>query len=116
MLELDIKNQNLKELPKLGNKLINLDCSENELTTLEGLPDSLVLLLCQHNQLRDLSWLSKNLKVIFINYNPIESLDGLWNFEGSLDTIYFNQDYLKDEIKTYCKVKNCQAYYKGSYL
>ena len=93
----------LKSLPELPEDLDILDCDNNFLK--EDLPNSIWWLSCNENKISSLTDLPLNLKRLFITGNPLVDISGIWKCKY-LSVIWFDQENLYDEIKTFCSVNN----------
>tara|TARA_Y100000588_G_C14066620_1_gene843896 strand:- start:19 stop:870 length:852 start_codon:yes stop_codon:yes gene_type:complete len=93
LIELNIKNNNLTELPELPDSLINLYCRLNKLTSLRTLPSSLQCLDCSYNKLTSLPTLPSSLQCLDCSYNNLTSFSNV-QLPKSLKDLFFSNNEL----------------------
>jgi hypothetical protein len=84
VIELDLSNQELTELPDLilYTNLKILKCNYNKLTNLDNLPPTLTELHCFNNAITNLDNLPPSLQILYCNNNPL-----IYDFEPTLENI-----------------------------
>ena len=71
---LDCRAKNIEYLPELPKTLINLDCGVNNLKELPELPDNLIELRCYQNQIEKLPKLPEKLIILICEYNNLTKI------------------------------------------
>ena len=104
IIELDVSNKNLSELPDISRftKLQKLSCYNNQITQLDNLPNSLEELYCDNNQITQLDNLPNSLQRLFCTNNQITQLDNLPNL---LQTLFCYNNELPSYDLEYWKQK-----------
>ena len=74
LIDIDISNNNLYQIPELPIKLKLLNCMSNNLVKLPDLPNSLENLNCSFNKIKHLPPLPKNIDTIQCVCNNLENL------------------------------------------
>jgi len=89
-LVLDLSGLNLKRLPKLPNKVINLFCCDNKLTSLPSLQNTIQSLDCSKNNLTSLPSLPISMQMLECGKNNLTSLPDLQCFHplNNLQILY----------------------------
>jgi hypothetical protein len=77
LVELNVRANHLKWLPRLPLSLEKLDASDNDLSRLDDLPDGLTELHVNGNRLEQIPPLPATLRVLKIHDNPLENLPAL---------------------------------------
>jgi hypothetical protein len=74
-----IYGNQLTELPKMSDSVVELHCSNNQLTSLKSLPPYLHTLRCSNNNLKELPELPSSLVILSCHSNQLVDLPKLPN-------------------------------------
>ena len=99
IIELDLSNKQLNELPDLSKytNLEILNCNNNNLTNLYNLPQSLKVLYCSENKLTDLTRIGRlsNLEILKCKNNNIKYIHTHIAFTQHISNNFINSNLCK---------------------